>query len=152
MKSIWVTVIYLAAGPLMDAADRSFWQLDFDSDRTSGIQNDKLILMYFTGSDWCQWCNKLDNELFGSEVFQEGIEELAMGLILDFPQRRTLPPKQERHNRRLKAQMQVKVIPEVILYDPDQEAILWRHSYFTVAPEEYLKVGAAQRAQARDER
>lgn len=150
MKSFWAIFSYVGLCTLMHADSNDYWQLDFESARAAAVLEDKLMLMYFTGSDWCQWCNKLDNELFGSEEFQRGIEAFAVGLVLDFPQRRAMSPKQERHNRRLKARMKVEAFPEIILYDPQQEEVLWRHSYVSVAPEEYLKVIEAWSARVRD--
>ena len=145
MKYGMISVLIMAGLGVLEAKVGDAWQTDFAAAREDAIEENKLMLLYFTGSDWCQWCNKLDNELFADTTFRNGIGSHAVRLVLDFPQR-PLPPRQERHNRRLKAQLQVEAFPEVVLYDPKQEKVLWRHSYIAVTADDYLKLVEAWKA------
>ena len=36
--------------------------------------------------------------------------------------------------------MKVEAFPEVVLYDPKREAVVWRHAYVSMPPEEYFTV------------
>ncbi len=96
------------------------------------------MLLFFTGSDWCIWCQKLERELFSQEEFASRIEEIATPVKVDFPQRRKLPPRKGRRNDLLKAQFEVTAFPTVIYYDPSDDTILWRHSYFATNSKQYL--------------
>src|SRR5690349_17985496 len=39
------------------------WSESFVQATRLARQQDKIILAYFCGSDWCEWCKKLDKEV-----------------------------------------------------------------------------------------
>ena len=45
------------------------WLLDFDRAKNISKEQDKPILVYFTGSDWCGPCKRLKADFFSSEGF-----------------------------------------------------------------------------------
>lgn len=137
MRKLLLTVYCCSLLSLSGRVSDESWQLDFFAARSAALKENKLMLLYFTASDWCLWCHKLDKELFGNREFQTGIERHAVRLILDFPQR-PVPPWQERQNKRLKVKLAVEEFPEVILYDPREGKVLWRHGYLSTSPREYL--------------
>ena len=119
-------------------ASLSYWQTNYNAALAKARSEEKPLLIYFTGSDWCLWCQKLDRELLNQEAFAGEIEELAVPILLDFPQRRKLPPREARHNREFKSRFKVEAFPTIILYDPSMNKEIWRHSYFDTAPRPYL--------------
>ena len=48
----------------------------------------KLVLLDFTGSDWCGWCIKLDKEVFSKPEFQDYAKKNLVLVELDFPQQK----------------------------------------------------------------
>lgn len=138
MKKIVPAILILLLGTFV-VAEEILWHTDLKAAEKEALETNRLMLLYFTGSDWCQWCLKLDNELFGDDVFREGIGNYAVRLELDFPQR-PQSPRLQRQNNRLKADLNVKAIPEVVVYDPKSKEVLWRHGYVSVSPEGYLGV------------
>ena len=46
------------------------WQLNFDQAKAEAQQSHKLILLNFSGSDWCGPCIKLKKDVFESTEFQ----------------------------------------------------------------------------------
>ena len=50
----------------------------------------KLVLVDFTGSDWCGWCIKLDKEVFSKPEFKTYAKENLVLVELDFPSPGTL--------------------------------------------------------------
>ena len=47
------------------------WFTDFNDAKAKAMKEQKPMLIDFTGSDWCGWCIKLDEEVFSQADFQE---------------------------------------------------------------------------------
>ena len=53
------------------SADDLKWVTDLPKAQALASKEDKLVLVNFTGSDWCGFCVKLDREVFSTEKFAE---------------------------------------------------------------------------------
>lgn len=135
----YASVLFSISMTPLTAADQSYWRSDYESALTEAVESKRLVLLSFTGSDWCLWCRKLDRELFSQEPFQEGINHIAVPVQIDFPRHRQLPPREQRRNKVLQARFKVEAIPTVILYDPVTQKELLRHSYLETEPHAYLQ-------------
>ena len=56
--------LFTLAGVAGDEA--GLWQTKFEDAKTKAKADNKLLLVDFTGSDWCGWCIKLKKEVFSS--------------------------------------------------------------------------------------
>lgn len=72
-------------------------------------QNDnKNVLIYFTGSDWCAPCKMLKKDLFETTEFQAISKDYAL-LYVDIPMNRDLiSAEQLQHNKALSAKLNRK--------------------------------------------
>lgn len=61
------------------------WGLDFNQAVTESKQNNKLILLNFSGSDWCGPCIKLKKDVFESAEFKNFSTEKLVLVRADFP-------------------------------------------------------------------
>ncbi|MHA8051255.1 thioredoxin family protein [Aquirufa sp. ROCK-SH2] len=61
------------------------WGLDFNQAVTESKQNNKLILLNFSGSDWCGPCIKLKKDVFESAEFKNFSSEKLVLIRADFP-------------------------------------------------------------------
>ncbi len=122
------------------SANESYWQNNYKEALSKGEREDKLLLIFFTGSDWCHWCQKLERELFSEIKFKNDLPTLAVPLQVDFPMRGKISPKQKRHNQILKEKFKVEAFPTVIILDPVSGKQLLRHSYTSEGTEAYLKI------------
>ncbi len=120
------------------ASEGTAWFHDFDKGRAIALEQGKPMLIVFTGSDWCQWCQKLDAALLSQDAFVDELSNLAVMVELDFPRRKKLPIRQQRVNRMVFEKLGIKSFPTVLLYDPMEEHEHWRHGYRAVETEEYL--------------
>ena len=94
----------------------------------------KMVLMDFTGSDWCGWCKKLDKEVFSQEEFKAYAEKNLILLKLDFPKKKELPEKEKNQNAELKAKYQIKGYPSLIVLDSKGNKILEQRGYLKGGP------------------
>ncbi len=100
----------------------SGWQLNFEQARAEAEQRHKLILLNFSGSDWCGPCIKLKKDVFESAEFTQFSEEHLVLVRADFPRssKNKLDARQEAHNEALaeKYNRQGK-FPFTVLLAPD---------------------------------
>lgn len=61
------------------------WQTDFEKARELAREENKVILLNFSGSDWCGPCMRLRKELFDSEAFQQLADSSLVLMNADFP-------------------------------------------------------------------
>ena len=47
------------------------WETDLPAAQAQAKKEKKMVLMDFTGSDWCGWCIKLNKEVFSTKEFQD---------------------------------------------------------------------------------
>ena len=67
------------------------WYNDISKAVPIALEQDKPILLFFTGSDWCGWCRRLQSEVFAFQQFMEWSNENVILVELDFPRRKQLP-------------------------------------------------------------
>jgi thiol-disulfide isomerase/thioredoxin len=54
------------------------WQTNFDEAKKIAIDQDKNIIIVFSGSDWCAPCIKLDKNIWQSDAFKNQSEILSL--------------------------------------------------------------------------
>ncbi|MBS0623669.1 MAG: thioredoxin family protein [Verrucomicrobia bacterium] len=93
------------------------WITDYRAGLQQAQQNHKPIFLYFTGSDWCGWCKKLDQEVFSQPDFAKSVGDKFVFVKLDFPMNRSGSDAQVQQNTQLKQQYGVTGFPTVVLLD-----------------------------------
>jgi thioredoxin-related protein len=61
------------------------WGTDFNKAKQEAAQGKKMILLNFSGSDWCGPCIRLRKEIFGATVFNDYAAEHLVLVSADFP-------------------------------------------------------------------
>lgn len=114
------------------------WITDFNEAVRTAEEENKMILLNYTGSDWCVWCHRLRDEVFNTPAFEEWAEENLVMVFLDFPSSITLSEDQMNHNGFLQALFGVEGFPTLLLLGPDLEPLL-RTGYQAGGAEEYIR-------------
>lgn len=115
------------------------WLTDYSKARELAKQLDRPLLIDFTGSDWCGWCVKLEDEVFTRKDFQAWAKERVVLLKLDFPRRNPLPPSVAATNQKIAQQYAVTGYPTVLVVDPDSEKTLRTWGYFKGGPQKWVE-------------
>lgn len=84
-------------------AQKVEWLNNIDSAKIKSKEQSKLILLKFSGSDWCINCQQLDQTFFKSETFKQFAPNNLILLEADFPMRKKnkLSQEQQLHNDKL---------------------------------------------------
>lgn len=77
------------------------WKTDFETAKTLAKTQNKPILMYFTGSDWCAPCRHLKEDYFNSQEFKNKSNKVIL-LLVDIPFRQdVISEEQLKENKAL---------------------------------------------------
>ncbi len=104
------------------AQDEITWNQDVDIANAQAEKEGKLVLLNFSGSDWCANCIRLDKVLFQSEEFAALAKDELVLLNADFPARskNKLSKEQTAKNEALAEKYNKKgVFPTVVLLSTD---------------------------------
>ena len=106
------------------------WQTDFEEAKQLADSQNKLILIYFTGSDWSQSCKRLNTDFFYTEDFQELAQKYLILVRINSPRRSGLISGfQESKNLDLKKRYNQKVFPTVVITDAEGKQLGMLESY-----------------------
>jgi protein disulfide-isomerase len=98
------------------------WYTDLDEVHALSEKNGKPIFGFFTGSDWCGWCHKLQREVFAKPAFVAWAKENVILLELDFPRKTQLPAELAKQNRELQQAFAVTGYPTVWMFNTAKDA------------------------------
>ena len=99
------------------------WRTDLPAAAADARRDNKLLLLNFSGSDWCGWCQRLDAEVFSTDAFREYAAANLVAVLADFPRRTKLAAELQARNERLMRHFQVQGFPTVLLFSPGGELI-----------------------------
>jgi protein disulfide-isomerase len=83
----------------------------------------KLVLLNFTGSDWCPWCIKLDKEVFDTPEFKKYAAANLVLVEVDFPNHKPQPAAVEKANRELQEKYNIDEFPTVLVLNGDGKTV-----------------------------
>lgn len=106
-----------AEGGQIVAAGDLTWHTSYTEALQQAMEEDKMVLVNFTGSDWCTYCIQLDENVFSKEEFHAWAKENAVLLYLDFPQKKQLSDEQMKQNQKLAELFGIRGFPTILFLD-----------------------------------
>ena len=92
------------------------WYTDVIKANEISTATNKPLFAFFTGSDWCGWCHKLQANVFAKPEFIKWAKENVVLVELDFPRGKTLSPELTQQNASLQQTFQVTGYPTVWMF------------------------------------
>ncbi|MGD0812939.1 MAG: thioredoxin family protein [Verrucomicrobiota bacterium] len=126
-KFILILFACCMAAPVF-AAD-SAWLVSVPQAMAQARQENKLVLLDFTGSDWCGWCKKLAAETFAQPGFIEYAGKNLVLVEIDFPHQTPQSAELRKINQALQKQYDVKGYPTLVALKPDG-SVVWKQTGF----------------------
>jgi thioredoxin-related protein len=105
------------------APSKAGWITSYEQGQQEAKANNKLVLLDFTGSDWCGWCKLLDREVFSKPQFKEYASKNLVLVELDFPRMKPMSQEMRAQNTRLARQYQVEGFPTIIVLNGDGKVV-----------------------------
>lgn len=116
------------------------WKTNFDEAKKEATEQNKKILLVFSGSDWCAPCIKLDKNVWQSEEFKVHANDNYVLLRADFPKKKanTLPADIKNRNLLLADKYNKEgFFPLVVLLD-NTGKVLGKKGYENISASEYI--------------
>ncbi|HEY2802147.1 MAG TPA: thioredoxin family protein [Chthoniobacterales bacterium] len=99
------------------------WLSDFQKAQAEAKANHKLLLLNFTGSDWCIWCKRLDAEVFTQPEFQDYAKNNLVLMKVDFPRATALTTEVRKQNEELAQKYNIEGFPTIVVLNGEGQQV-----------------------------
>jgi protein disulfide-isomerase len=93
------------------------WQSNLEEAVAQAKKENKAVLVNFTGSDWCKWCMKLNDEVFSQSEFETYAEQNLVLVRLDFPRNIQQSNETKMYNNSLAQRFGIQGFPTILVFD-----------------------------------
>jgi len=121
------------------AAAHAAWSEDFAASQVRARDENKTLLVSFTGSDWSPPCIALETYLFSDPIFQEYASGRHVQVKVDFPRNRLQPLHLREANALLARAYSVGAYPTVLVLDANGTELQRVTGYQGQAPAQYIQ-------------
>lgn len=104
----------------------SGWITDYKRAQEEAKASHKLLLLNFTGSDWCGYCIQLDRAILSQPLFKDYADKNLVLAEIDFPRRKPQSIEVRKQNAELAERYQIEGFPTLVLLNGDGKT-LWRY-------------------------
>jgi thioredoxin-related protein len=136
-KSLVTLIAGLLASPLTVLADVQ-WSTDLPASQTTAKKDKKLVLVNFTGSDWCSWCKKLQKEVFTTKEFDDYAKKKLVLVEIDFPNQKKQSPELKKANEGLQAKYKAEGFPTIVVLNGEGKEVWRQVGYMPGGPSAWI--------------
>ena len=122
--------------PLLAAEDA--WITDVPKAMEQAKSEKKMVLLDFTGSDWCPPCKALHKNVLTSEEFSKFAKDNLVLVDLDFPKAKPQSDELKAANKELSKKYGIKGFPTIIVLDADGKEVFRKVGYSGTPAAEYV--------------
>ena len=137
MKKLFLLscLVFVCRGPAL--AEPS-WLTDYEAAKAKAKSDNKLVLLEFTGSDWCGYCKRMQAEIFSKPQFQDYAAKNLILVELDFPRAKPQSDTVRKQNMQLANEYDVEGFPTTIVLSPDGKRVAHFFGYLEGGPESLI--------------
>jgi|SRR6185503_1269851 thioredoxin-related protein len=141
MKRLFITSLVIAgflATQLPARAELS-WSTDAKAALEQAKKEKKMVLMDFTGSDWCGWCIKLKKDVFDTKEFGEYADKNLVLVEVDFPRGKKQSAELKKANDALlKKHRADGGFPTIVVLNSDGKEVWRKEGYMAGGPKAWI--------------
>lgn len=112
----------LATLPLEERV-KAPWLTNYTEALGKAKTEDRKVFLFFTGSDWCGWCMRLEREILRMPDFKDFAAENLVLVKVDFPRKTRLPAAEAAQNQQLAKKYGVRGYPTVVVLNSQGEPV-----------------------------
>ena len=106
------------------------WLTNLEKAKALAKKEKKMILVEFTGSDWCPPCIALKKNVFNQETFKKYAKDNLILVEFDFPRNKSkISKEQQAYNNTQKKKFGIRGYPSVYLLDANGKQLLKKVGY-----------------------
>jgi thioredoxin-related protein len=110
-KIILIAFFFIGLGATQ--AQELKWYTDVKEAINISNKEKKPLMLFFTGSDWCGWCIRLQNEVLKTPEFGKWAKESVVLVELDYPRRTAQTDDVKKQNAELQQAFGIQGFPTV---------------------------------------
>jgi thioredoxin-related protein len=137
MKKLFIAVAIGCVWLQTQAADLN-WGTDLPKALAQAKSDKKLVLLDFTGSDWCGWCIKFDKDVLSTDQFANYAKTHLELVTLDFPNKKPQSDALKSANAALQKKYGVDGFPTFVLLNADGKELGRQVGYAPGGPEAFI--------------
>ena len=136
----------VCGGGVVSSEASEGWKTDYAAALEQAAKENKMVLLDFTGSDWCGWCVKLEKDTFSKPEFKKFAEQSLVLVELDFPRGKAQSDELKKQNEDLAEKFGVQGFPTLVLLDPLGKEAARNIGYLQGGPEAFIQWVEAARS------
>ena len=137
MKTFLIAMLAATICWQVNAAEAA-WLTDLPKAQAQAKAENKIVLIDFTGSDWCGWCIKFRKEVLDSAEFQAYAAKNVVLVELDFPSKKAQSDDLKKANNALKAKYDIHGFPSLVVLDKGGKEIGRQVGYSEGGPKAFI--------------
>ena len=137
MKKLLVAIAIGCVWLQTQAADLT-WNTDVPKALAQAKADKKMVLLDFTGSDWCGWCIKFDKEALSTDKFAAYAKAHLELVTLDFPNKKPQSDALKAANAALQKKYNVDGFPTFVLLNADGKELGRQVGYAPGGPDAFI--------------
>lgn len=112
MKNILITLAFVL-GTISIQAQELYWETNVNKAIEVSKKTKKPMLLFFTGSDWCGWCIRLQKEVLKTPEFTSWAKQNVVLVELDYPRSKPQSNEIKQQNGQLQQIFGIQGYPTV---------------------------------------
>jgi phage shock protein E len=140
LGKLWLVVIFATVARPVVAAELTRLT-DLGEAQTWAKAENKMVLLFFHGSDWCPTCALMQEQVFGSPKFVAYARDALILVDVDFPETAAQSAELKRANLALKSKFNIgSGLPTIVLLNPAGETVYQELGYAGGGPAKLLSI------------
>jgi len=121
MKTLLFSTLLFISSSFFAQVEKLTWHTDLVKAIEISTKEKKPLMLFFTGSDWCGWCIRLQNEVFKMPEFIEWANDNVVLVDIDFPKNKSKQSTElQQQNNLLQQQFGIQGYPTIHFVRPDK--------------------------------
>jgi len=122
MKNLTLSLLFISFIGFSFSQEKLVWHENLQEAVKISNKENKPLMLFFTGSDWCGWCIRLQKEVFFKPEFKKWANENVVLVELDYPRKKAQPADLKTQNARLQSQFGVRGYPTIWFVKADSDS------------------------------
>jgi protein disulfide-isomerase len=121
-KMMILSILTLVMNTALSAGENN-WYEDFEAAKAEAAATGKYLFLNFSGSDWCGWCIKLDDEVLNQKPFLNYAKDHLVLTVLDFPRSKKQSQALQSQNQNLAREFGIMGFPTIVILDSQGQLV-----------------------------
>jgi thiol:disulfide interchange protein len=121
-----------------EPASESSWGTDLPAALNRARSENRMVLLDFTGSDWCGWCIKFDQDVLSMDKFAGYAKSKLVLVRLDFPRHKEQDAALKQANEQLSKRFGVDGYPTFVLLNSAGKELGRQVGYLEGGPDAFI--------------